>query len=207
MKSIMTAAVLLMSGAMFAASVSAEQFVYPAKGQSADKQKKDEAECQTWAVKQSGYDPAKPQTAPAPAPAPAQASGPSGARLRGAAAGAAVGAITDNDKSDAALAGAVGAASAERGATRKAGKQQQQAAQQQQAGARRSSPVGAAETLPGRAVFSRQGAAGPPGQMARVAMESIRHQPRTALSPQAVRVATGLAARRATIRQAAMAQI
>ena len=152
MKISMTAAVLLVSGAMFAGSVGAEQFVYPAKGQSPEKQKKDEAECQTWAVKQSGYDPAKPQAAPAPAAAPAQPSGPSGARLRGAAAGAAVGAITDNDKGDAALAGAVGAASAERGAKRKAGKQQQQAAQQQQTAVNDANKAGDANFQKARSV-------------------------------------------------------
>lgn len=152
MKSSMKAVVLLMTGAMFAGSVCAEQFVYPAKGQSADKQKKDEAECYTWAAKQSGYDPAKPKVAPAPAAAPAQPSGPSGARLRGAAAGAAVGAITDNDKGDAALAGAVGAASAERGAKRKAGKQQQQAAQQQQTAVNDANKAGDANFQKARSV-------------------------------------------------------
>lgn len=152
MKPFMTAAVLLISGAMCAGSVGAQQFVYPAKGQSPEKQQKDEAECQTWAVKQSGYDPAKPATAPAPAAAPAQASGPSGARLRGAAAGAAVGAITDNDKSDAALAGAVGAASAERGAQRRAGKQQQQATQQQQQAATDANKAGEANFQKARSV-------------------------------------------------------
>ena len=34
--------------------VAAQQYVYPAKGQSPDKQKADEAECYTWAVQQSG---------------------------------------------------------------------------------------------------------------------------------------------------------
>lgn len=132
MKSSMKAAVLLIGGAMFAGAVGAEQFVYPAKGQSPEKQKQDEAECQSWAAKQSGYDPAKPQVAAAPAPAPAQPSGPTGSRARGAVAGTAVGAITDTDKGDAAKAGAVAAASAERGAKRKAGRQQEKAAQQQQ---------------------------------------------------------------------------
>ena len=62
----------------------AQQIVYPAKGQSPSKQKSDEAECYTWAVQQTGFDPAK------PAAPPPQASGPSGARVRGAAAGATV---------------------------------------------------------------------------------------------------------------------
>ena len=111
----------LMAGLLLSSVAMAQQFVYPAKGQSAEKQAKDEAECHTWAVKQAGYDPAKPVAAQAP-----QQTGPSGSRLRGAAAGVTVAAITDHDKGDAAVAGAVGAASAERGAKRRAAKQQQQ---------------------------------------------------------------------------------
>lgn len=111
-----------MAGLLFALNLPAAQIVYPAKGQTPEQQQKDESECNTWATKNSGFDPAKPQAAPAPA----QPTGPSGARLRGAAAGAAVGAITDNDKGDAALAGAVGAGVAERGGRRRANQQQQQ---------------------------------------------------------------------------------
>jgi hypothetical protein len=113
--------------------VAAQQYVYPAKGQNAQQQKKDEGECYTWAVQQSGVDPAKPQAAPPPA-APAPVTG-SGARARGAAAGAIVGGATGRDAGDAAVAGAVGGAAVQRSANRKAAAQQQQAAsQQQQAG-------------------------------------------------------------------------
>src|SRR5881398_1012756 len=108
----------------------AQQFAYPAKGQSADQQKKDDAACQTWATQQSGFDPAKPPPAAAPAAAPPVTG--SGARARGAAAGAAVGAITGNDAGDAAVAGAVGAASAQRGANRRAARDQQASASSQQ---------------------------------------------------------------------------
>ncbi|MBB4014184.1 hypothetical protein [Niveibacterium umoris] len=107
----------------------AQQFVYPAKGQSPEQQKTDEAECYTWAVGQTGFDPAKPPQAAAPAPAPAAAPAPSGGRVRGAAAAATVAAITDNDVGDAAVAGAVAGGAAQRGQKR----QQQRAAQQQQA--------------------------------------------------------------------------
>ncbi len=111
----------------------AQQYVYPAKGQNAQQQKKDEGECYTWAVQQSGFDPAKPQAAPPPT-APAPVTG-SGARARGAAAGAIVGSATGRDAGDAAVAGAVGGAAVQRNANRKAAAQQQQAAgQQQQAG-------------------------------------------------------------------------
>ncbi|MCU0812707.1 MAG: hypothetical protein MUE59_17115 [Thiobacillaceae bacterium] len=42
---------------------SAQQYVYPAKGQSPQQQKNDEAACYTWAVQQTGFDPAKPPPA------------------------------------------------------------------------------------------------------------------------------------------------
>ncbi len=118
---------------VLALPVAAQQYVYPAKGQSPEQQKKDEGECYGWAVKQSGYDPSKPPPAAAPAqPAPVTGSG---ARARGAAAGAIVGGATGHDAGDAAVAGAVGAAAAQRGANRRAAAQQQQAAgQQRQAG-------------------------------------------------------------------------
>ncbi len=38
---------------------------YPAKGQSAEQQSRDRYECHTWAVSQSGFDPASARTAPA----------------------------------------------------------------------------------------------------------------------------------------------
>ena len=105
----------------------AQQIVYPAKGQSPSKQKSDEAECYTWAVQQTGFDPAK------PAAPPPQASGPSGARVRGAAAGATVAAVTDNDRSDAAAAGAVAGASVQRSQKRQQARAQDQQTGQQQA--------------------------------------------------------------------------
>jgi len=43
-----------------AAPVGAQQYVYPAKGQTPEKQKSDESACYTWAVQQTGFDPAKP---------------------------------------------------------------------------------------------------------------------------------------------------
>jgi len=128
----MSRALLLLLAAALALPASA-QYVYPAKGQSPDRQKKDEGECYTWAVQQSGVDPAKPQAA-APAPAQQPVTG-SGARARGAAVGAAAGAITGNDAGDAAKVGAVVGASAQRQQNRRAAsQQQQQAAAQQQSG-------------------------------------------------------------------------
>lgn len=82
----------------------AQQQVYPAKGQAPELQSKDESECSAWAVKNSGYDPANPPAAAVAKPAPVTGSG---ARLRGAAAGATVGAVGGNDVGNAAAKGAV----------------------------------------------------------------------------------------------------
>src|SRR6185436_928165 len=60
--------------------------VYPAKGQSAQRQSQDDGECYSWAKQNTGIDPAAP-------PAAAPQSGPKGERARGAARGAAAGAI------------------------------------------------------------------------------------------------------------------
>lgn len=74
--------------------------IYPAKGQSAAKQDKDRKECDRWAVKESGFDPAV-------APPPAQKKG---GVLRGALAGAAVGGIAGSLGGEAGGGAAVGGA-------------------------------------------------------------------------------------------------
>ena len=116
--------------------VCAQQIVYPAKGQSADKQKKDEGECHTWAVQQSKYDPANPPKQAAAAPPPTTASGTTpGAGLRGAARGAVVGEVVGGDAGAGAAAGAVAARGQSRRQNAAAAQQQQQAVvQQDQAG-------------------------------------------------------------------------
>jgi hypothetical protein len=100
----------------------------PAKGQSAEQQSKDTAECRAIAVQQSGYDPAAAQpTAPAA----------TGERARGAARGAAVGAAAGAIGGDAGKGAAAGAAAGTvAGGVRKrqAGRAQQAAASQSQAG-------------------------------------------------------------------------
>jgi|KBSMisStandDraft_5_1062788.scaffolds.fasta_scaffold884854_2 hypothetical protein len=110
----------------------AQSFAFPAKGQSPEQQKKDEAYCASWATQQTGFDPAKPPPPPAAAqPAPVTGSG---ARARGAAAGAVIGGATGGDAGDAAIAGAVVGASAQRRENRRAaGAQNQANAQQAQA--------------------------------------------------------------------------
>lgn len=110
-----------------------QQMVYPANGQTPDQQAADEAQCQQWAVQQSGYDPANPPVAAKAQPAPVTGSG---ARVRGAAAGATVGAIGGNDVGNAAVKGAVVGGVVRRNKNRAAASQANKAAEQQvQAGA------------------------------------------------------------------------
>ena len=73
--------------------------VYPAKGQSAAQQKKDDGECYSWAKSSTGIDPAAVAAAPPPPPP-----GPTGDRAKGAVRGAVVGGAIDG--SDGARAGA-----------------------------------------------------------------------------------------------------
>jgi hypothetical protein len=80
--------------------------VYPAKGQSSEKQSVDEQECYNWSKTQTGIDPQAPPVQPATEPAP----GPRGQRVksaaRGAAAGAVIGEVADNDADQGARVGA-----------------------------------------------------------------------------------------------------
>jgi hypothetical protein len=116
----------------------AQQYVYPAKGQSPQQQKSDEAACYTWAVQQTGFDPAKPapqQAAPQP---PTTATGTTpGAGVRGAARGAVVAEAVGGDAGAGAAAGAAASRSRSRrqnaAAAGQAQQQQQAATQQQQA--------------------------------------------------------------------------
>jgi pyruvate/2-oxoglutarate dehydrogenase complex dihydrolipoamide acyltransferase (E2) component len=130
----------LASGAAYSESLSKSLgiIVYPAEGQDAEQQGRDDYECFSWAKDQTGYDPMNPPEVVAEAPD----QGPSGARLRGAARGAAggaiVGEIADDNASDGAAIGAtVGAMRAGRQdrQSRQAQAQQAEQAAQQQAAA------------------------------------------------------------------------
>src|SRR5262245_57734258 len=88
---------LFAAGALLALGAHAQQYVYPAKGQTPDQQKADVAACKTWAIQQSGYDPSKPPPPPAPAPATTATGTTPGAGVRGAARGAVVGEIVADD--------------------------------------------------------------------------------------------------------------
>jgi hypothetical protein len=116
----------------------AQQYVYPAKGQSPQQQKNDEAACYQWAVQQTGFDPANPPAQQAAAKPPTTATGATpGAGARGAARGAVVGEIVSDDPGAGAAAGAVAARGQSRrqnsAAAGQAQQQQQGAMQQQQA--------------------------------------------------------------------------
>jgi YMGG-like Gly-zipper len=123
------------------AAMSGTPIVYPAKNQTAEQQKKDEGECNTWAKENTGVDPvvlaSTPTTAPAPAAAPPPSSGRDGSRARGAARGAAAGAVigeiaNDDASEGAAVGAAAGAVAAGSRQRRGEAAAQDQAAQQQQ---------------------------------------------------------------------------
>lgn len=123
---------------MLSAAAGAQQFVYPARGQSPEQQKSDEASCYSWAVQQTGFDPAKPHpVAAAPQPATTATGTTPGAGLRGAARGAVVGELVGGEAGAGAAAGAVAARGQSRrqnaAAAGQAQQQQQAATQQQQA--------------------------------------------------------------------------
>lgn len=107
-------------------STTLKLYVYPAKGQNQEQQKKDEFECYNWAVKQSGIDPMNPPKVTA---APEQ-KGPTGGAVvggaKGAAAGVAIGAIAGDAGKGAAIGAVAGGL-----AGRRAGKKAQAQANQQ----------------------------------------------------------------------------
>jgi hypothetical protein len=100
--------------------------VYPAKGQSAEQQKKDDGACYGWAKNNTGIDPAVVAQTPPPPSGPAVGGGE---RLKGAARGAVVGEIAGGHGGEGAAAGALVGGHRAR---------QNQAAQQQSAQAQKS---------------------------------------------------------------------
>jgi len=90
------------------AVIASDLYVYPAKGQSADKQKKDEYDCYQWAKRDTGFDPMAVPTTSTPAPTTQQRQG---GVLRGGLLGAAVGGIaggSDDAGKGAAIGGLLG---------------------------------------------------------------------------------------------------
>ena len=77
---------------------------YPAKGQSAQQQQKDDGACYGWAKSNTGIDPAAVAQAPSPPSGPAVGGGE---RVRGAARGAVVGEVAGGNAREGAAVGAV----------------------------------------------------------------------------------------------------
>jgi len=113
-----------------AAPLWAKPVIYPAKGQSAEQQQKDDGECYGWAKANTGIDPAAVASQPPPPSAPAAGGGE---RVRGAArgavGGAAIGAIA-GDTGEGAAIGAVAGTMAGGHRARQSQAAQQQGAQQ-----------------------------------------------------------------------------
>ena len=99
---------VMLSGTAVAQTISSSLgiYVYPGDGQSLEQLAVDENECYQWAQQTTGVDPNNPM-AGVQTQAAQQQSGPTGAAVRGAAKGALIGEVTDNDRSDYAAAGAV----------------------------------------------------------------------------------------------------
>lgn len=117
-------------------AANADQFAYPAKGQSPEQQQRDTGECYGWATSQTGFDPSRPPTASAPPP-PSQA--PQGGVVKGGARGAAVGAVAGAIGGNAGKGAAIGAATGGMlGGMRKADQRKQEEYAQQQYSAQQS---------------------------------------------------------------------
>ena len=101
-------------------------YVFPAKGQSKEQQKKDEYECYNWAKEQSGIDPLN---LPKIEAAPVQ-SGPTGGAVRGGARGAAAGVAIGAIAGDAGKGAAIGAAAGGMAGRRQGKRAQAQANEQ-----------------------------------------------------------------------------
>ena len=121
----MALALVLLSSA----AAAQKPVIYPAKGQSAAQQQKDEGECHVWAKGNTGIDPAAVAGAPPPPPA-----GPQGERVRGAVrgavGGAAIGAIAGDTSKGAGVGAVAGTMAGGREARKNQASQQQQATDQ-----------------------------------------------------------------------------
>ncbi|HET9701605.1 MAG TPA: glycine zipper family protein [Burkholderiales bacterium] len=108
------------------APLQAQPVIYPAKGQSAQQQQRDDGECYGWAKGNTGIDPA---VVAGQAPPPAGAAVGGGERVRGAARGAVGGAAIGAIAGDTGKGAAIGAAAGTMAGGHRA--RQNQAAQQQ----------------------------------------------------------------------------
>jgi hypothetical protein len=98
------ALVVAVAAFLFAAGAQSQQpYVYPAKGQSAQQQKKDEGECYSWARANTGVDPA----AGVNVSAPQESGGGAVGAVGGAAGGAIIAGAAGGNVGGAAVAGAL----------------------------------------------------------------------------------------------------
>jgi hypothetical protein len=126
---------------LFAATALAQSggiYIYPARGQSQAQQNRDQYECHSWAVQQTGFDPSRPAPATMAAAPPPNAYAPNTYPpsqrhvLRGAGRGAALGAVGGAIAGDAGKGAAAGAAMGGLvGGFRRRDERRQQYAQQQ----------------------------------------------------------------------------
>jgi hypothetical protein len=104
--------ILLVLGSLLIGTSARAQdlYIYPSKGQSQAQQDKDRYECHSWAVKETGFDPSKPQTSSSN-PSTSNQYHPSQPHvLKGAARGAALGAVGGAIAGDAGKGAGAGAA-------------------------------------------------------------------------------------------------
>jgi len=111
-----------------------QPIAYPAKGQSPEKQSKDEGECYAWAKKSTGIDPAALAAAPPPQQSGSTVGGGErmGGAARGALGGAAIGAIAGDAGKGAGIGAIVGTMAGGRQARQKQADGNQQAQAQSQ---------------------------------------------------------------------------
>lgn len=109
-RSVRAIAVVAVSTGLLAPAARATMFVYPSKGQNAERQSKDEGECHQWAMQQTGVDPEVIAQQSLSGQAYNQPQGGFHGLLAGGAGGAALGAIGGAIGGDAGKGAAIGAA-------------------------------------------------------------------------------------------------
>lgn len=117
-----------------AQSAAQQMIIYPAKGQSAEQQRKDQGECQVWATQNTGIDPAVLAQSPPPQETGAAVGGGERARgaVRGAVGGAAIGAIAGDTGKGAGIGAVAGTMAGGRQARQNQAARNQQAQSQRQ---------------------------------------------------------------------------
>ena len=102
---VLSAIAILVAFAFATRADTQQLMIYPSQGQTPEQQARDQSECRSWAVQQTGFDPAYP-----PPPPVATGSGQQGTIVRGAARGAVLGVTVGAIAGDAGTGAAAGAA-------------------------------------------------------------------------------------------------